>query len=138
MLDINQTQTHQILSLDKVQIFLETTADVSGYPGAFSSAVYDLDADADNYVKLSDEWGAGSGKGDMLLFVPDNLFTSATNYNPTGDNYIYMYSMCGATFNGADGFEEWAVGAGGSIIPEPTTLVLLGLGGLALRKRKRT
>ena len=85
---------------------------------------------------LSDAFGAGSGKGDMLLFVPDSVFTSAANYNPTGNNYIYLYSMCGDTFNGADGFEEWAIGKGGTIIPEPTTICLLGLGGLLLRKRK--
>jgi len=137
LLDINQTSTHKILSVDKVQIFLETTDDVSGYPTAFSTPLYDLDSGADSYVKLSDEWGAGSGKGDMLLFVPDSLFTSAVNYNPTGNNFIYMYSMCGATFDGADGFEEWAVGCGGTIIPEPATMLLLGLGSLVVFRKRR-
>ena len=135
LLDINQNVTHNILSIDKLQIFLETTDSLSGYPGVFSTAIYDLDAGGDNYVKLDDSFGAGSGKGDMLLFVPDIVFTGAVNYNPIGNNYIYLYSMFGATFDGADGFEEWAVGEGGTIIPEPATILLLGLGGLILRKR---
>ncbi|MHC4114561.1 MAG: hypothetical protein ACYSSL_04485, partial [Planctomycetota bacterium] len=116
LLDINQTLTHQILSLDKFNIFLETTDSISGYPGNFSTAIYDIDAGVDNYIKMSDEWGAGSGKGDMLVFVPDSLFTNADNYSESGDNFIYLYSGFGYTIDGADGFEEWAIGVGGPII----------------------
>jgi len=138
LLDINQNATHNILSVDEVEIYLEATDSLSGYPGCFSTypAIYDLDAGVDNYIKLNDDWGAGSGKGDMLLFVPDGLFTNAANYNPTGNNYIYLYSRFGDSINGADGFEEWAIGSGGPIIPEPATIVLMGLGALLLRKRQ--
>ena len=73
----------------------------------------------------------------MLMFVPDSLFTSAANYSSIGDNYIYLYSMCGDTYDGADGFEEWAIGDGGSIIPEPATLLMLGFGFPALLRRPR-
>ena len=135
LLDINQSVTHNILSIDKLHIFLETTDSLSGYPGVFSTAIYDLDAGGDSYVRLDDSFGAGSGKGDMLLFVPDSVFTGAVNYNPTGNNYIYLYSMFGATLDGSSGFEEWAVGEGGTIIPEPATILLLILGGSILRKR---
>ena len=135
LLDINQNVSSTILSIDKIQIFLETTDSLSGYPGVFSAPIYDLDAGGDNYAKLDDRFGAGSGKGDMLLFVPDSAFTGAANYNSTGNNYIYLYSMFGATFDGSGGFEEWAIGSGGTIIPEPATILLLGLGGLILRKK---
>jgi hypothetical protein len=136
LLDLNQTPTHKILSLDKLNIFLETTDSISGYPGSFSTAIYDLDAGVDNYIKMSDEWGAGSGKGDMLVFVPDSVFTNAINYSESGDNFIYLYSGFGYTIDGADGFEEWAVGVGGPIIPEPATVLLFGLGALALLKKR--
>ncbi len=136
LLDINQNVQHNILSLDAVHIFLETTDSLSGYPGVFSAAIYDLDTGVDNYIKLDDSFGAGSGKGDMLLFVPDAVFTSAANYNPTGNNYIYLYSMFGDTLDGANGFEEWAIGEGGPIIPEPATILLMGLGCLLLRKQR--
>jgi hypothetical protein len=124
------------LSLDKLNIFLETTDSISGYPGSFSTAIYDLDAGVDNYIKMSDEWGAGSGKGDMLVFVPDSVFTNAANYSASGDNFIYLYSSFGNTLNGADGFEEWAVGVGGPIIPEPATVLLFGFGALVLLKKR--
>lgn len=137
LLDINQNVTSTLLSIDKIHIFLETTDTLSGYPGVFSTAIYDLDAGEDNYVKLDDSFGAGSGKGDMLLFVPDSAFTGAANYNPAGNNYIYLYSMFGATIDGSNGFEEWAIGSGGPIIPEPTTICLLGLGALGLLRTRK-
>ena len=130
-LDINQNSQHNILSLDKLQIHMASVGDLTGYltNPAFDTPIYDLDAGGDNYVKLDYELNPGSGKGDMLLFVPNSAFIGA------GD-YIYLYSMFGATINGADGFEEWAVG-NGAIIPEPATLCLLGLGALSLLRRKR-
>jgi len=132
-LDINQNSTHNILSLDKLKIHMGSVSDLTGYltNPAFGAPIYDLDAGGDNYVKLDYNLNPGSGKGDMLLFVPDSAFIGA------GD-YIYLYSMFGVTINGADGFEEWAVGIGEPIIPEPTTMALLALGtAMLLRIRKR-
>ena len=130
-LDINQNSQHNILSLDKLMIHTGSVGNLTGYPTNFSTPIYDLDAGGvDNYVKLDYNLNPGSGKGDMLLFVPDSAFIGA------GD-YIYLYSMFGATINGADGFEEWAVGIGGPIIPEPATMTLLALSGIAMLLRKR-
>jgi hypothetical protein len=127
-LDINQNQTHNILSLDILKIHTASVSNLTGYPTNFGAPIYDLDAGGDNYVLLDYLLNPGSGKGDMLLFIPDSAFIGA------GD-YIYLYSMFGATINGADGFEEWAVGDGGPIIPEPATIALVAFGGLLLRKR---
>jgi hypothetical protein len=139
LLDINQNVTHHILSLDELTFYQAATGTLTNYSPnfvtrnstnpAFGTPIYDLDAGGDNYVKLDDNFGAGSGKGDMLLFVPNSVFGAG--------NYIYLYSMCGDTINGADGFEEWAIGSGGPIIPEPTTICLLGLGVLGLLKKRR-
>jgi hypothetical protein len=131
-LDINQNSTHPILSLDKLKIHMASVGNLTGYltNPDFGAPIYDLDAGVDNYVTLDYELNPGSGKGDMLLFVPDSAFIGA------GD-YIYLYSMFGATINGADGFEEWAVGIGGPIIPEPATMTLLALSGIAMLLRKR-
>ncbi len=131
-LDINQNSTHNILSLDKLRIHMASVGNLTGYltNPDFGAPIYDLDAGGDNYVKLDYNLNPGSGKGDMLLFVPDSAFVGA-------GNYIYLYTMYGATINGADGFEEWAVGIGGPIIPEPATICLLGLGALGLLKKRK-
>lgn len=146
LLDINQSQDHHILSLDELIFYQAATGNLTNYSQdpvtrnsmnpAFGAPIYDLDAGGDNYIKLDDQWGAGSGKGDMLLYVPNSAFTGAVNYNP--NNYIYLYSMCGYTLDGSDGFEEWAVGNGGPIIPEPATMALLALGGFALLRNRRS
>jgi hypothetical protein len=73
----------------------------------------------------------------MLLFVPDSVFTGAANYVEGGNNYIYLYSRLGDNLSASDGFEEWAYGVDGPIIPEPATVALLGLGALFLLRRKR-
>jgi hypothetical protein len=75
--------------------------------------VFDLDASGDNAVLLDYRLNSGSGSGDMLLYVPDALFTGGTN--------VYVYSKFGVEYASNAGFQEWSVGlsslapAGGSI-----------------------
>ena len=72
----------------------------------------------------------GSGRGDIVVLIPSDLF--GTNNN----KYVYLYSKLGVNLPADDGFEEWGIGSGGAIIPEPATLALLGLGCLLFRSRK--
>ena len=138
LLDINQ-DGQNILSLDKIELYLETSGALLGHPDNFSAAIYDLDADSDNWIKLDyslNTGAGGSGVGDMLAYIPNSVFTGAANYVEGGNNYIYLYSLFGENFSANDGFEEWAYGVGDPIIPEPATVLLLGLGALALLRRK--
>ena len=129
LLDINQNgQT--ILSLDKIEIYLEATGDLLGHPGNFGTPIYDLDAGGDNWIKLDYSLNGGSGQGDMLAYIPDSVFTGS-------NEYVYFYSRFGDNSTADDGFEEWAYGADGPIIPEPATVLLLGLGALALLRKRR-
>jgi len=134
LLDINQNGQN-ILSLDSLRIALHTSGNLSGYATIFSSPLYDLDAGSDNWIELDYSLNAGSGSGDMLAYIPDSLFTGAANYVEGGDNYIYLYSSFGENSIADDGFEEWAYGVDGPIIPEPATVLLLGFGGLRLLKK---
>jgi hypothetical protein len=119
--------------MDSLQIYLEATGDLLGHPGNFGDPIYDLDAGEDSWVmidySINGAGPGGSGKGDMLLYVPKSLFTGP-------NQYIYLYSLFGANSIADDGFEEWAHGIDAPI-PEPATILLLALGSFVLLRRRR-
>ena len=41
------------------------------------TAIYDLDAGGDNWIKLDYSLNSGSGSGDMVAYIPNSLFTGA-------------------------------------------------------------
>lgn len=137
LLDINQS-VQSNLSVDQIEIYLETSANISTH-GGLGNLIYSLNAPivvpvtgdetTYDYILLDDD--AGSGKGDMIALIPDILFTGADS------QFVYMYSMTGFAVNGTDGFEEWSIATNGPMIPEPATIVLLGIGSLALLRRRR-
>ena len=114
-LDINQTASESLLSLDEVVVFVSPTplqsygslaALDAAVTGAGGSEVFDLDSGLDRTVLLDYLLAPGSGNGDMLLFIPDNDFTCA------GSCFVYLWSSFGAhdeDNQGNDGFEEWSV-----------------------------
>jgi hypothetical protein len=116
--------------MDALEIAVHDFGNLTDYSVLFSSMVYDLDSGGDNWVLLDYSLNGGSGQGDMLAYFPESLFEGL------GD-YIYLYSRFGENSPADDGFEEWAHGVGEPVIPEPSTILILGLGWLILGRKRR-
>jgi hypothetical protein len=143
MLDINQAQGQgkNLLSLDVLQFYTGTTPSPQCCPpgGDFGAPRYNLDAGSNNYILLDSGLSHGSGSSDMFAYIPTADFAGA-------GPYLYLYSGFGENNASNGGFEEWGVGpansgGGGSSVPEPSSVLLLGsglatLGGTLRRKRK--
>ncbi|KPK85748.1 MAG: hypothetical protein AMJ81_02975 [Phycisphaerae bacterium SM23_33] len=106
-LDINESKSGALVSLEALQIFLAPAGDLTGYPdfGGLAELIYDLDAgpQGDAWLKLDASLNSGSGSGDVTVYIPEALFTTA-------DAYVYFYSEFGQHIPSESGFEEWAVG----------------------------
>jgi len=150
VLDINQKKSDSLLSLDHVSIFIGDGS-LTGYDAAtdtLGGVAATWAMGADDIIGLDYSLAAGSGRGDMFLYVPVSLFA---NYD--GDDHLQLYSLFGDPENNNAGFEEWSYmsctrNEGSTCFtppppptetPEPGTLALLGLGllGFGMGSRRR-
>ena len=113
LLDINQKSSQPYLSLDSLKVFVtDATTKAAGFDvttGTLGGAApaFDLDTGGDNWVKMDYRLNSGSGSGDVLVYIPDALFT--------GGDFVTVYSKFGEHFASNAGFQEWAVGKGVSV-----------------------
>ncbi|MBA1144223.1 hypothetical protein, partial [Mesorhizobium neociceri] len=110
-LDANEPNSTkgELLSLNSLQIYSASDPNITTLPTLQTQQLlYDLDGnatDGDVTVQLSagKDAPAGSGKGDMFVYIPTSFFDNATG------NYVYLYSAFGDPSDSDGGFEEWGV-----------------------------
>jgi len=135
-LDLNESgqDIAQLISMDILKIFQSNDGTLVDPTGL--TPIYNLDGGAggDGTVLFNYRLNGGSGNGDMLMYIPSNLFTN---------KYVYLLSSFGAStiqnemnpvgdWSSNDGFEEWAVRIQTSttppVVPAPGAILLGGIG----------
>jgi hypothetical protein len=135
LLDINQSGSHPLLSLDQLQFYTsptgsQTTTNVSSL-GALRYSFSPGDA---VYLDASRNRG-GSGIGDMYAYLPTSVFAGTSS-----SDFVYMYSHFGNTYPSNVGFEEWSRVV--NPVPEASTffpvigLIVAVVSTYELRRRK--
>src|SRR5207237_9812823 len=82
-LDINQKQSQPFLSLDALRIYVGSVGNLTGYDAGTDqlsglTPLFDLDEGGDHWGKLSSSLNPGSGKSDMAVYFPNQLFKVRT------------------------------------------------------------
>lgn len=125
-LDINQTASRPLLSMDLFQIYLAPTGDINSLADLTSqNLLYDMGLG--NKVYLNYVLESGSGESDMDAFVPSAWFLGHEN------DYLYARATFGATggdYAANDGDEQWSALTSTPVtpVPEPPTFLLTSLG----------
>jgi protocatechuate 3,4-dioxygenase beta subunit len=116
-LDLNEDNNEAVISVEALQIFAADSPAVGadfqgvGEADAFLSSdgydkVFDLDADGDNRLILSDVTSSGSGTDDYRILIPVELFAG---HDPA-ETYLVLYTEMGLADTALDStatFEEW-------------------------------
>lgn len=167
-LDANEPSGHtaNLLSVDNVRIYTSATDTTGGVQnniaglgglGTLRWALNNTTQNADgtwngvgnNYIKLDSEQenveaganpsNGGSGKSDMILYVPATAFAGAL-----ATDYVWFWNLNGVNYGADDGlaaeagYEEWRAVKDITHVPDGgATVALLGLGMLGLGAVRR-
>ena len=126
---------------------MSKTFDGGGVLEHDGTLVYHMDSVMNNWVALDNSIGAGSGKADMFMYIPDSSFSSfsssapLTLYSVFGQQGANPSDLMGGNFTGdfgnnAGGGEDWGLRQNVAI-PEPSSLLFLILCGTLVAGYRR-
>jgi len=100
--------------------------------GTVAAGYSTFQTDISNVTVTSAGQALGSAALDLIYFMPDpSLDFELALEGGSGSTYYSFASMIDGGYSGTSGF------SGAMSVPEPTTIALLGLGSLALARRRR-
>ncbi len=138
LLDVNEPGgSKSIISLDQLQFYTSSQGSLT------TTTISDLGTlrysfGSGDAVTLDASRNHGSGSGDMYAYIPTSAFAGTSS-----SDYVYMYVHFGDADPSQGGFEEWALVANATPVPEMGTLFpVFGLVAAvvlahALRRRKQ-
>jgi hypothetical protein len=140
-LDANQ-QGGTFYDVDKLEIYTSANSQVDGYdtPGTNNvtdgNLAYSWNKEDNGGDVLSLFYGNGASNWDVALYVPlDQFITIDTDssVHDAEETYIQFY----VEYTDTGGPDTWGYDRGADIIPEPSSALLVSLGGLMSLVRRR-
>ena len=140
-LDANQ-KGNTYYDVGKLEIYTSAYSQVDSYNTSGTNLVtdgnlaYSWDKPDDEDVVLSLFYGNGASNWDVALYVPLDQFTTIntdSSIPDTEETYIQFY----VEYTDTAGADTWGYDRGADIIPEPSSALLVSLGGLMSHLRRR-
>jgi hypothetical protein len=131
-LSANQ-QGNDFYGLNKLEIYTSENATVDNITDARAGElVYKFDSADNGRGQLRLYYGSGNSNWDVVLYVPLSDFTLVNN------DYQQTYIQFVVGYDDAAGHDSWQYNADTTLIPEPSSSLLISLGGiLGLLRRRR-
>jgi SdrD B-like domain len=108
LLNINQTNSTPLLSLDELRIYTGDAPDLLNYNSTTRQLAginpgFDL---GDHWIELNSGLNPGNGKANMVALIPSAELGAG--------KYVYLYSKFGVNLPAHGGFESWGVNGSGT------------------------
>jgi len=141
-LDINQTGTGSekpYYEIHALEIYTSSAASFSydndAATGTDVAEVYKFDGAAGGNLRLQPENTTGTSNWDVALYVPFVNFDRGDDDDLTvAETYIHFVIK----YDDNSGADTWSVSTGSPLVPEPSSVLLISLGGLmGLLRRRR-